>query len=109
MDSSEGECPMVELDAPTVSSEAAGELILSGRAPAGLVVRDPAAPELATNLFLEGCPGLETLPTGLVVWGDLRISECPDLRSLPSGLMVRHKLVLRNCPAITSLPDDLSA
>jgi hypothetical protein len=100
---------MVKGDAPIVSAKVARELILSGRAPSGLVVRDPHAPELGNNLFLEGCPGLEALPAGLVVWGDLQISDCPDLQSLPPELELRNKLVLRNCPAITSLPDDLIA
>jgi hypothetical protein len=98
---------MSDRDESPVSADRARDLILSGCAPPGLIVRDPGAPSLATRLHLENCPELKALPAGLVVWGGLHISNCPDLRSLPADMVVKDGMALINCPGITELPDDM--
>jgi hypothetical protein len=117
MDSTLGEGPVGGPGVRTVSAKDARELILSGRAPAGLVVRDPGAPSLGTRLRLEGCPGLETLPPGLRVPGELNLSGCTALAELPPELkddvtdaaVDASFLDLSGCTALTELPGSVFA
>ncbi|MCI0397603.1 MAG: hypothetical protein L0322_22075 [Chloroflexi bacterium] len=72
----------------------AAELIISGRAPAGLRVRG--------HLDLSGRESLATLPAGLAA-SSLDLSGCTALRALPAGLRVR-RLALNGCTTLPGLP-----
>ena len=77
----------------------ARELILSGNAPDGMVVR-------GEKLDLSGCTKLISLPENLeVTWLDL--SECTSLSSLPNNIQITDTLNLSGCTSITRIPNNL--
>jgi hypothetical protein len=90
-------------------------LILTGRAPDGLVVEghldlsnQPKLVELpaltADSLDLSGCAGLRALPAGLAV-RRLALNGCTALGELPAGLSL-YELEMRQT-RVRALPDDL--
>jgi hypothetical protein len=103
---------------PQVPPKQAAELILAGRAPAGLQtgvldlrlsetkrpVNLPAAMS-CYSLRLAGQP-LTSLPPDLRVEFKLDLTDCSQLTQLPANLTV-STLVLTNCLRLTSLPDQL--
>jgi len=86
-----------------VTANEAYDLILSGKAPAGLIVRDPDKSRLGTKLNFDNQPDLN-LPQDLTVWGSLTISNCNSLQTLPSGLVVKHAIQLSRCGGLKALP-----
>ena len=56
------------------------------------------------SLDLRHLPRLTSLPDGLVVGKDLRITDCPDLRSLPDGLIVKGEIHIQDCPHLKLNP-----
>jgi hypothetical protein len=79
-----------------LSSEAE-DLILKGKAPAGL--------RISGFIDLSGKNQLRELPADLTV-DVLSVANCRELKALPPGLKVR-RLTLDNCASLTSLPPDL--
>lgn len=65
----------------------------------------PAHIRVGKDISLSGCKSLKSLPDGLMVNGDLDISET-SIRELPKGLIVKGDLVLTDT-AVSSLPEDL--
>lgn len=65
----------------------------------------PAHIRVGKDISLSGCKNLKSLPDGLMVNGDLDLSET-SIRELPKGLIVKGDLVLTDT-AVSSLPEDL--
>ncbi len=65
----------------------------------------PADIRVGTDILLGGCGSLKSLPEGLMVNGDLDLSET-SIQQLPKGLIVKGDLNLTDT-AICSLPEDL--
>ena len=65
----------------------------------------PAHIKVGTDISLIGCKNLKSLPDGLMVNGQLDLSET-SIRELPKGLIVKDDLILTNS-AVSSLPKDL--
>ncbi len=84
------------MNATLVAPSEARELILMGRAPAGMQVNG--------HLDLVSCRRLSALPEGLSV-RRLTLRDCLSLRSLPAGLTC-DELVIQAVP-ITTLPADM--
>jgi len=74
-------------------------ILLVDELPSGLVVNG--------NLNLSDCTGLRSLPAGLEVRGSLDLYDCTGLRSLPDDLTVGGSLGLARCTGLTALPDGL--
>ena len=105
---------------PEVSSKEAVQLILSGKAPAGLQtgvlqlgLADTKSPVnlppglRCYSLILTGQP-ITALPTDLQVEYKLDLTDCAQLTDLPCSLHV-STLVLTNCSRLTRLPEGLEA
>src|SRR5207244_7229831 len=86
----------VPVDGP-VPAATARTLILSGCAPAGLLVHG--------HLHLSNSPSLVALPDGLAATS-LDLSGSAALRALPCDLRVR-RLILNGCTALRALPAGL--
>lgn len=82
-----------------ISAEQAKQLIVSGQAPAGLIVQG--------TLNLSNLPKLSALPDHLTVDG-LDVSQCHNLHSLPAGLWVKGRLSVAGCKNLHTLPADLA-
>ena len=67
--------------------------------PNGLVV--------SGDLILSECESLRSLPEGLKVGGSLDLSYSLHLDSLPNGLVVGGDLILSGCESLDSLPEGL--
>jgi len=67
--------------------------------PNGLVV--------SGDLILSECESLRSLPKGLKVGGSLDLSYSLHLDSLPNGLVVGGDLILSGCESLDSLPEGL--
>ncbi len=80
-----------------VSADKAKQMILGGKAPAGLRVEGA--------LDLAGSDRLTSLPAGLSA-GSINLSGCTALQSLPSGLRART-IRLNGCRSLSQLPGDL--
>ena len=65
----------------------------------------PAHIRVGKDISLSGCKNLKSLPDGLMVNGDLDLSET-SIRNLPKGLIIKGDLVLTDS-AVSSLPEDL--
>lgn len=89
---------MQTLPGMRVSAAEASKLILSGRAPAGLLVEG--------HLNLSNQPSLTGLPDGLTA-NSLDLTNCSALRRLPQGLRVR-RLMMSGCRTLRELPADLA-
>ncbi len=87
----------VPLAGEPVPAQKARELILNGRAPAGLRVTG--------HVDLSDSPELVELPAGLSA-NSLDLSGCTSLRALPPDLQVR-RLNLSGCRTLRELPSDL--
>ena len=59
------------------------------------------------SLYLSGAYLVTELPEGMLVHGDLDLSDCDALEHLPSGLRVKGNLNLSGCEQIEELPEDL--
>jgi len=107
--------PAPPAHATTMTAHEARDLILEGKAPAGLHVsghldfsRVPLAlPSLPENLTagritLDGCRTLESLPRGLRCY-ELSLQEC-GIRELPGDLQVEYRLDLSRCHGLQTLP-----
>ena len=78
----------------------AQELILSGKAPSGMVV--------GGSLMLGRSTYLKSLPNYLKVGGWLDLIGCTSLQSLPENLVVKKQgLDLTGCTSLQSLPNYL--
>ncbi len=67
----------------------------------------PTGLEIRGNLNLSRRTSLTSLPQGLVVRGNLHLIACTGLISLPQGLKVGGNLNLSKCTSLTSLPNGL--
>ena len=62
---------------------------------------------ISQSLYLSGAYLVKELPEGMLVHGDLDLSDCDALEYLPSGLRVKGNLNLSGCELIEELPEDL--
>ena len=62
---------------------------------------------ISQSLYLSGAYLVKELPKGMLVHGDLDLSDCDALEYLPSGLRVKGNLNLSGCEQIKELPEDL--
>ena len=62
---------------------------------------------ISQSLYLSGAYLVKELPKGMLVHGDLDLSDCDALEYLPSGLRVKGNLNLSGCVQIEELPEDL--
>lgn len=100
-----------------VSAQEAHSLILSGKAPEGMVVQGTldfkgnkhlnALPNHLTcdTLMVQECQNLHSLPEGLKV--KTLLASHTHLTHLPAGLQVQIKLDLEGCTNLHSLPEGL--
>lgn len=65
----------------------------------------PAHIRVGKDIILSGCKNLKSLPDGLMVNGDLDLSET-SVCELPKGLIVKGNLILTDTP-VSLLPEDL--